>query len=446
MQNKVFAYCRKERLISPGDTVVCAVSGGIDSMVLLDLLCTLRQALGITVRAAHFNHCLRGQESDRDEAFVRAVCQARGVALTAGSGDVAARAAETGESIEEAARKLRYAFFDTLGETVATAHNADDNLETVLLNLVRGTSLAGLCGIAPRRGRIIRPLLCLTRAEIERYALENGLAHVEDSTNAQDACVRNRLRHHVVPLLKAENPALSETALRACALVREDDRYLQAAAQALLDASGLPCGCSCRALREAPEALRTRALRLLLQRIRAPKLSASHILAAERLVFSSDPSAACSLPGGWTMRREYDALLLEQTAQNPTFPPVRLNPDGVTRVPEFGLRITCRRTKKIAESPHPGSTFAFNCDTIDKDGVLLLRPRQTGDALRLPGGTRTLKRLFIDRKIPAARRGLVPVLADGAGVLAVYPIGANLDRLAEANERAIIITIEKEDM
>ena len=146
------------------------------------------------------------------------------------------------------------------------------------------------------------------------------------------------------------------------------------------------------------------------------------------------------------MRREYDALILEQDAPPATFSPVRLKPDGVTEVGALGLRVHCKRVKKITEIPKNSSTFAFQCDTIDEGGALWIRPRQTGDTLRLPGGTRTVKRLLIDRKIPAQMRGLVPVLADGAGVLAVYPLGVNLDRLAAAGERAIIITIEKEDM
>ena len=446
MQNNLLSYCRAEDLIHPGDTVICAVSGGVDSVVLLDMLCAMREPLGLTVRAAHFNHQLRGAESDRDEAFVRALCDARGIMLTVGCGDVAGRAEKTGESIEEAARKLRYAFFETLGETVATAHNADDNLETMLLNLLRGTSLAGLCGIAPKRGRYIRPLLCLTRAQIESYARERGLAHVDDSTNMLDDCVRNRLRHFVVPLLKAENPAVSECSLRACALLREDDQYLQSAAQQLLTEAAQPRGYSCCVLRHAPEALRTRALRLLLQQIRAPKLSSSHILAVERLLYSDDPSASCSLPGGWTMRREYDVILLVRSDAPATFSPIRLHPDGVTAARALGLRISCKRIKKFEKIPNTCSTFAVSCDTIDTDITLLLRPRQSGDALRLPGGTRTVKRLLIDRKVPAHERGLVPVIADSAGVLAVYPFGVNLDRLAAAGERAIIITIEKEDM
>ena len=214
MRDKVRRWCRENAMLSPGQTVVCAVSGGADSVAMLHILCSLREALGVTVSAAHFNHRLRGAESDRDEAFVRKLCDDWGVPLAAASGDAAARARETGESLEEAARNLRYTFFASLGQAVATAHTADDNLETMLLNFLRGTGLTGLGGIPPKRDFLVRPILCCTRQEVLAYLDAHRLPHVEDSTNAADDCVRNRLRHNVLPLLKAENPALAETALR----------------------------------------------------------------------------------------------------------------------------------------------------------------------------------------------------------------------------------------
>lgn len=445
MQNNVLAYCKKEGLIAPGSTVFCAVSGGVDSVVLLDILLSLRERLGFSLQAAHFNHRLREDASDRDEAFVRALCQSRGVPLTVSSADVRARAEKTGESIEQAARALRYAFFETLRGTVATAHHADDNAETILLHLVRGTSLAGLCGIAPKRGQFIRPLLCATRAEIERYAKQRALAFVEDSTNAEDFCVRNRLRHHVMPLLREENPALSARLLTASRLLRDDEAYLQQQSQALLDAARRPRGFDCGVLQEAPRALRTRALRLLLQSIRAPKLSACHILAAEALVLSADPSASTDLPGGWILRREYGLAVLEKAAAPLTFAPTPLVLDRETFISALGLTVRCHFAKNFTKNLKSPSTFAFRCDTIDMES-LVLRPRRSGDKIRLDGGTRTIKRLLIDRKVPAASRPLVPIIADKFGVLAVYPYGCDLTRRAAANENAIIITIEKEDM
>ena len=221
--------CAMNRLIDeydmlpPGCTVVCAVSGGADSVCMLHVLLSLRNTLGITVEAAHFNHQLRGEESDRDEAFVRTRCAELGVVLHVDNGDVRARAAKTHESVEEAARALRYTFFSSLPGLIATAHTQDDNLETVLLNLTRGTGLAGLCGIPPRRERFIRPMLAVSRAEIEAYLAQNGLSHVTDSTNFLPDARRNRLRQSVIPLLKAENPSLCETAFRMCRLLEADE-------------------------------------------------------------------------------------------------------------------------------------------------------------------------------------------------------------------------------
>ena len=445
MRDKVLRWCQENALFAPGQTVVCAVSGGADSVTMLHLLRSLQRELGVTVSAAHFNHRLRGAESDRDEAFVRKLCADWGVPLAAASGDAAARARETGESIEEAARNLRYAFFASLGQSVATAHTADDNLETILLNFLRGTGLTGLGGIPPKRDFLVRPILCCTRQEVLAYLDEHRLPHAEDSTNAADDCVRNRLRHNVLPLLKAENPSLAETALRTAQLLRQDDAFLDCLAEAALQtASAGTMAWRCDALRAEPDAVRTRAIRAMLQTIHIPKLSHAHIEAVDRLLFTDDPSARTSLPNGWEAQREYGRLRLARTADTDTFAPVPLMPGKTIHIPELGLVIRCEFTKNFAKNLSGAFTFACRCDMIEPTKGLLVRPRRTGDTIRLPGGTKTLKKWFIDWKIPAARRGLVPVLADEAGVLAVYGLGQNLDRAAAEGEPAILFCIEKE--
>lgn len=204
MRDKVLRWCRENALLAPGQTVFCAVSGGADSVAMLHILCSLREALGMTVSAAHFNHRLRGAESDRTKPLSGSSATIGACRWPRPPGDAAARARETGESLEEAARNLRYAFFASLGQAVATAHTADDNLETMLLNFLRGTGLTGLGGIPPKRDFLVRPILCCTRQEVLAYLDAHRLPHVEDSTNAADDCVRNRLRHNVLPLLKAK--------------------------------------------------------------------------------------------------------------------------------------------------------------------------------------------------------------------------------------------------
>ena len=443
MRDKVLAWMRAQDMTRLGDTVVCAVSGGADSVCMLHVLLSLRDTLGITVEAAHFNHHLRGAESDRDEAFVRQLCEALDVYLYTGGGDVQSRAARTHESIEEAARKLRYAFFCSLPGLVATAHTQDDNLETVLLNLTRGTGLAGLCGIPPKRGGFIRPMLPCSRAEIEGYLEENGLSYVTDSSNLLPDVRRNRLRQRVIPLLKEENPSLGETAFRMCRILAQDDAYLQQQAVQALQASLLPDGVCCSVLREYPDAVRTRAVRMLLSEVHAPKLSQTHIEAVDRLIFAESPSAFVCLPGGYTARRDYDRLYLSGEAPASGFAPVQLLIGRSCVLPDAGIRVSCRIEENFTEIRNTLSTFAVKYDTIDYHSGITIRPRQTQDSMRVRGGRKTLKRLMIDRKIPAVRRASVPVACDARGVLGVYGIGVNLDRAATAGERAVIITIEE---
>ena len=443
MRDKILSWMREQRMTKPGDTVICAVSGGADSVCMLHVLLTLRNTLGITVEAAHFNHQLRGAESDRDEAFVRALCAELGVVLHAGSGDVRARAAKTHESVEEAARALRYAFFSSLPGLIATAHTQDDNLETVLLNLTRGTGLAGLCGIPPKRDSFIRPMLAVSRAEIEACLEQNGSSYMTDSTNLRPDVRRNRLRQFVVPLLKAENPSLCETAFRMCRLLEADEAQLSAQAEAALRQARLSDGIRCSALASYPEAVRTRAVRLLLGEIHAPKLSERHISAVDKLLFSECPSARASLPGGFTARREYDRLLLTDDGSPATFEPVTLLVGKSAVLQPAGLRICCEWKEKFSEIQNTLSTFAVKCDTIDATTQILFRPRQTHDEMRVSGGRKTLKELMIDRKIPLDRRVLLPVAADEHGILGVYGIGVNLDRAAAPGDCALIIRIEE---
>ena len=201
MLNKLCAFVHKYKMLEPGDHVVCAVSGGADSVALVYAMKLLSSKLGITVSAAHFNHGLRGEESDGDEAFVRSFCDLHDIALQVGSGQVV-----TGKKgLEAAARNARYDFLRSLPGKIATAHTADDNAETVLMHMVRGTGLKGLGGINPVNGNVIRPMLGITRQDVLAFLQEYHLCWVSDSSNDTDQFLRNRLRHHVMPLLRQED-------------------------------------------------------------------------------------------------------------------------------------------------------------------------------------------------------------------------------------------------
>lgn len=221
---------RRYDMLRPGERVLVALSGGADSVSLLLVL----QALGYEVRAFHLNHCLRGAESDRDEAFCRALCAERGVPLHVGRCDIAALS--QGKAVEETARRERYRLLERAaeGDKVATAHTADDNLETVLFHLVRGSGAKGVSGIPPVRGAVIRPLLFAERREIEAFLRENGQDYVTDSSNLSDDYTRNRLRHSVLPVLRGINEQAAQAALRLGEQLRQDEACLGGQAERCL--------------------------------------------------------------------------------------------------------------------------------------------------------------------------------------------------------------------
>ncbi len=408
MLNELRRQLRRYDMLQKGDRVVCAVSGGADSMALLWGLYLLREELEITLQAAHFDHQLRGAQSQRDAAFVAQFCRDHNIPLDLGTAPV--RAGKKG--LEAAAREARYSFFDTLPGKIATAHTADDNAETVLLHLVRGTGLRGLGGITPVNGRIIRPLLTATRQQVLRFLREYSIPYVEDSSNDTDAFLRNRLRHHVMPLLKAENPRLAENVSAMAMELRQDAQALEQQA-----AGEMPGIAELRALCPA---VRSRYVERFLKESGVPEPERRHVELVEGLIFSPKPSASADLPGGITLARCYDRLTLARREELPE--QVYLPEQGSVRYGAY--RVSCGPAEKIENT---GAVF-----TVVPRGRLYLRGRREGDSIRLPGGTKSLKKLFIDRKIPAARRPHIPVLCDDGGVVAVCGIGTDEARKSQA--------------
>ena len=408
VENKILDMARRYAMISPGDTVTVALSGGADSVALLYGLYLLRGKLKIELKAFHYNHGIRGAESDRDASFCRSLCDMLDIPLTTACGRVQAGK----KGLEAAAREARYREFEGCAGKVATAHTANDNAETVLMHLVRGTGLKGLGGIAPIRGNIIRPMLGVTRQEVLEFLQENFLRHVEDSSNASDDFFRNRLRHHVMPLLYDENPKLAENLSAMAMRLRLDEEAL---------ASMTPEGdsLSVSELRQLHPALRYRCLEQFLRRCGVKEPEADHIALTEKLVFSDKPSARADLPGGVTIARNYDSL--ERIRVESALPVTLLPCPGSVNLPQLELTVSC------GECTNP--VLTVDAFTVAAEGKIFLRSRQSGDEIRLSGGTKSLKKLFIDRKIPASQRNLIPVVCDDRGILGVWGIGANLDRV-----------------
>ena len=421
-------------------------------MCLLHLLHTLSVQWGFSVQCAHFNHNLRGAESDRDEAFVCAWCQEQGIPFLCASADVSTESQRSGQGVEETARRLRYEFLERAAkeigaDRIATAHTADDNAETLLLYLTRGAGLQGLGGIPPRRGKIIRPLLNVSRAQVEEYCAEHGVPYVEDSTNADDTYRRNFLRHQVIPLLKQVNPRAAEHMSAAAQRVREDHEYLseltaEVAAKATETEQGLEIEADI--LAQAPVPVAVRGVRLLMEKAGGGKnCTAAHVDAVLQLCRNQSPSAQTHLPE-LNVRREYEKLVFELCGKGKNPPlPVLVNMGGTTVYGETGWSAICRRTVCPERGKMPQNAQYLSCGALC--GTLMLRPRRTGDEIKLQGrGTKSIKKLFIDEKVPLSQREYIPVLADDAGVLAVGGFGADANRMAQPGEEAIEVILQKE--
>lgn len=409
MLNKLCQFIHRYEMLQPGDHVVCAVSGGADSVSLLFAMFLLRDKLKITLSAAHYNHGLRGDESVRDENFVRELCDRLDIPLIVECGVV--KPGKKG--LEAAAREARYSFLMSLEGKIATAHTANDNFETVLMHLVRGTGLKGLGGIAPVNGRLIRPMLEVTKEEVLSFLGEYNLTFVTDSTNGEDAFLRNRLRLHVIPLLEQENPNLALSASRLAQRLRQDEIVLQEQAN-LYDPTDI------KTLQKLPPALRSRAIYSFLQMNGVAEPESSHILAMEKLVFSDRPSARLHFQNGIYITRNYGRL--ECCKDQWKLDVTELLVPGNTFIPEMNLKICCRTATGLIDE--------IDCFTVVPVGKMCVRHKVPGDELRLRGGKKKLKKLFIDMKIPLDMRRQIPVIVDDVGVIAVYGVGVNRDRLS----------------
>ena len=404
-----------------GGRVLCAVSGGLDSMCLLHYVSSLK---GFSVSAAHFNHRIRGESALRDQHFVEDWCRERDIPCVSGAGDTFRRSAEEGESLEEAARNLRYAFLEEAGEgfdAILTAHHADDHAETVLLQLLRGTGMAGLAGIPGRRGKFLRPFLSVSRETLAAYAQEHAIPHVEDESNAENTAARNLLRHEVLPVFRKLNPRAVENICRAAAIAAEESALLDALAEELVQRAEMRCS----ALAEAPEALAGRAaLKLLERRCGGRKdLTAGHAAALRELC--GKPEGEIHLPAGLVVRKEGEQLA-------------------------FFRRETLTERTIAPEEQVSFGAWQVEWSREDNGGWLMREPEaadvhltvwNSRDRMTLAGsrGKRSVKRLCAERGISPRRRDTMPVLRVGDTVLAAAELGVDLDYTPEVGDKITYI-------
>lgn len=414
-------------MLQEGEQVIVAVSGGADSVCLLHLLTVLREEWNITVRGVHIHHGLRGREADRDAAYVEGLSKKLEVPCLVVHKEVEVYAGIHGISVEEAGRDLRYQVLEEEaarlgGAKIAVAHHSDDQAETILHNLFRGSSLKGLGGMAPVRGNIIRPLLAWSRADILQYLKEHQIAYCEDSTNASLDYTRNKLRNGVLPMVVSQiNTAAVEHILHSGRIAAQADAYLSKVAGTILKAYGIfkpavsgqgydGIGIDQEMLLKQEPIIRSYVIMEMLSGVCGSRkdLCAGHVSRIEGLV-CKQVGAVLHLPYALTARKTYSELWIAS----------RNYKNSVEKSEEKGLlqleysKFDYEEYQKIPQNEY---TKWFDYDKIK--GTLSVRVRQTGDYITLKDGRRkTVKAFMIDEKIPREQREMVSLLAEGNHVL-----------------------------
>ena len=445
--------------IPDGSTVLVGFSGGADSLSLLAAVCGLREAKKLTVHACHVHHGLRGDEADADAAFCDDLCKQLGVPCRVVRLSLR-------DSSEESARRGRYAALTEAAHGVGAAylllaHNADDNLETALLNLSRGTGSAGL-GMPPSRVidgvRVLRPLLGVPRAAIEAYVSACGFEPRTDRTNLADDYARNRLRHQALPAMVSVNPRAVENAARALSHLREDEEFLASLADELLEKAAVSGGWDVRVLRSAPKPVLVRAL---IRLFAAQDLSARHIDALMGLLESAEGTKSLDLPGKRAVNA-YGVLSMEGAAHREVSSREvssrevssrggTVSGAGVFPLPvgeSFVLPGSHWRvhTKRLQMQPDDRQTFHnFYVDSSAIHGILSVGTRRPGDSF-VPWKREhavSLKKFMIERRILAGERDSIPVIRDDEGIVGVPGIGIAARCAAAPGCDAIVIEFER---
>lgn len=396
--------------------ILVALSGGADSVCLLYAL----KECGVDICAFHLNHGIRGAEADRDEQFCRTLCESIGVPFSSKKADIPAVAYATGKGIEETARTIRYEELEkeanrVNADHIATAHNADDNTETVIFNLVRGCSPDGLSGIPRIRGKIVRPLLDSTREEIEQYLSENGIAFVTDSTNSDINYTRNKIRHLVMPVLRTINPSVSDVVAQTCELLRNDSSYFKAALEE--EKNTLPA--------ELPRSVLTRQIAKRFSEKNNASLEYVHINEIADFV-QKRACVTLDLPARMCVYISYGDYTFAKRAEKAEY--YKKISYGITEIPEIGAKVFYGNENVYNLS----TSVSIDCDKIV--GGLYARPREAGDRIRVYGVTKNVRKELINKKIPLCVRNTLPVICDDNGIVYVPYIGAD-DRVFSNSER-----------
>ena len=421
---------KKHGLLKKNERVLVGLSGGADSVTLLHLLLQVADEYGITVGAAHINHQLR-KTADRDMNFCKALCDSLGVHLDILTVDIKSAAKAQSMSEELCARNVRYDFFAGLGyDKIATAHNKNDNAETILFNFMRGAGTAGLCGIPYRRGNIIRPLLDIKKADITAFCKENGYDFVTDETNLEEIYTRNKIRLSLIPQIENNfNENFVNTITENAELLHLDEEFLEKSAEKLYNGE-----ITSDLAEKVPRAMLFRLIQLYYkeQTGMSQKLSVAFVKKLLKLLEDNRTGSKIDLPAGFEGYISYGKLIIDKKAENAGFE-YPIFPDNPLYIPEIGKTVLLKSDKK-------GKI------TLSDTNGLKIRNKRNGDFF-YPVGMQGKKRLsdyFTDKKIPRKQRFNIPILTKDGDIVSV--IGYRNDkRFADAKNAAYSILVKEAD-
>lgn len=432
---------RDEKLIEPGDGVVVAVSGGSDSVALLHLLFALSDRYGWRLTVAHVNHGFRGAESEREAELVSELAQRLGLPLESAFIDVPRYIEETGLNAQAAARDKRYAFLlDTAlrhqARRIALAHHADDQAETVMMRLLRGTGPSGLTGIPIKRREkndveLIRPMLRIYKSELLHYCSVHGLTYCTDSSNLQTKYFRNQVRLDVLPFLSRYNDRLPSALNRLAEMMSGEDDYLEAEARRLYERhvsrKNDTCAWSGAWFGGVHVALQRRMIKLILSYL-ASDSEAIDFLKIEQIrmaALSKQPTNFRRVIGqNITLSREYDQIAVHTMVLSPSPYVYEIKENQLELlIPETGVRVELRWLNGTTEKPETGGPYSACFDADELAFPIIVRSRHPGDRMRPLGlnGSKKVKDMFIDSKIPMSLREKIPIVTDTEGRILWLP-------------------------
>lgn len=455
MKRKVYEYMECWKMVSFGMTVLAGFSGGADSTALLELLWEYGREHGIRVRALHVNHGIRGDEAERDEAFCEEFCRAREIPLTIIRKDVPGLAKQRGIGMEEAGRLVRYAAFEQEiqkggADRAALAHHRDDQAETMLFHLMRGTGLRGLRGMEPVRLPYIRPFLCVERQEIEAWLREQGIGWVEDSTNQELAYTRNRIRHQIVAGMEAIRPGSVRRMAETAKQLLEVEGYLEEELEKRWEGSVRRREDGLEILLEPFIRMHPAIQKLLVRKCMVQLMGGGRDLEAVHIeqvcaLAEGRRGSRLTLPGGYFAVLGYEELLLKKGyGQEKKEEEVYCVPGEEYHYMGAYFCLQVEKCDKIGKIPVNCYTKWFDYDKIKNS--LVLRTRRPGDYLELSGGIRKkLKDFFIDCKVPREERSRRILLADGSHILWVTGLRISENYKVTEQTRTILKVQMKEN-